>query len=66
MTMVLDEFQNAETVEPALVTDLAVLWDKYRKDTQLLLVLTVSDGAGRSMCPRLRRTDPAPVFDRRH
>lgn len=49
MTVVLDEFQNAETVEPALVTDLSVLWDKYRKDTQLLLVLTVSDGAGRSM-----------------
>ena len=46
MTVVLDEFQNAET---ALVTDLSVLWDKYRKDTQLLLVLTVSDGAGRSM-----------------
>ena len=49
MTVVLDEFQNAETIEPALVTDFAVLWDKYRKDTQLLLVLTVSDGAGRSM-----------------
>ena len=49
MTVVLDEFQNAETVEPALVTDLAVLRDKYRKDTQLLHVLTVSDGAGRSM-----------------
>lgn len=49
MTVVLDEFQNAETVEPALVTDLSVLWDKYRKDTQLLLVLTVSDSAGRSM-----------------
>ena len=49
MTVVLDEFQNAKTVEPALVTDFAVLWDKYRKDTQLLLVLTVSDGAGRSM-----------------
>jgi|GEM_PF-3449801 len=31
------------------VTDLSVLWNKYRKDTQLLLVLTVSDGAGRSM-----------------
>ena len=50
MTVVLDEFQNAETVEPALVTDLSVLWDKYRKDTQLLLVLTVSDGAGRIRC----------------
>ena len=49
MTVVLDEFQNAEIIEPALVTDFAVLWDKYRKDTQLLLVLTVSDGAGRSM-----------------
>ena len=31
------------------MTDLSVLWNKYRKDTQLLLVLTVSDGAERSM-----------------
>ena len=72
MTVVLDEFQNAETVEPALVTDLSVLWDKYRKDTQLLLVLTVSDGAGRSMtderfsplwlCSRLRCWGPCRPY----
>lgn len=62
MTLVLDEFQNAETVEPALLTDLSVLWNKYRKDTQLLLVLTVSDGAGRSMTDgRFSPLWPAPA-----
>lgn len=42
MVVMIDEFQNLESVEPAFFGELQKLWDKRRKSTKMLLVLTGS------------------------
>ena len=42
MVLMIDEFQNLETLEPSFFGELQKLWDRLRKKTKMLLILTGS------------------------
>lgn len=63
MICVIDEFQNLERVAPAFLSDLQKLWDKYRKQTKMLLLLT---GSVASAMKQIIDNPAAPLFGRKN
>lgn len=60
-TLVIDEFQEFMTVNPSVFSDLQNLWDSYRSDTKMNLVLS---GSVMSMMRRIFTDAHAPLFGR--
>ena len=60
-TLVIDEFQEFMTVNPAVFSDLQNLWDNYRSDTRVNLVLS---GSVMSMMRRIFTDAHEPLFGR--
>jgi len=60
-TLVIDEFQEFMTVNPSLFSDLQNLWDSYRYDTNINLVLS---GSVLSMMRRIFNDAHEPLFGR--
>lgn len=60
-TLVIDEFQEFMTVNPSVFSDLQNLWDSYRLDTKMNLVLS---GSVMSMMRRIFTDAHEPLFGR--
>lgn len=60
-TLVIDEFQEFITVNPSVFSDLQNLWDSYRSDTRMNLVLS---GSVMSMMRRIFTYAHEPLFGR--
>lgn len=60
-TLVIDEFQEFMTVNPSVFSDLQNLWDSYRLDTNMNLVLS---GSVMSMMRRIFTDAHEPLFGR--
>jgi hypothetical protein len=60
-TLVIDEFQEFMTVNPSVFSDLQNLWDSYRSDTRVNLVLS---GSVMSMMRRIFTDAHEPLFGR--
>lgn len=60
-TLVIDEFQEFMTVNPSVFSDLQNLWDSYRSDTSMNLVLS---GSVMSMMRRIFTDAHEPLFGR--
>lgn len=60
-TLVIDEFQEFMTVNPSVFSDLQNLWDSYRSDTKVNLVLS---GSVMSMMRRIFTDAHEPLFGR--
>ncbi len=60
-TLVIDEFQEFMTVNPSVFSDLQNLWDSYRSDTRMNLVLS---GSVMSMMRRIFTDAHEPLFGR--
>lgn len=60
-TLVIDEFQEFMTVNPSVFSDLQNLWDSYRSDTRMNLVLS---GSIMSMMRRIFTDAHEPLFGR--
>lgn len=60
-TLVIDEFQEFMTVNPSVFSDLQNLWDSYRLDTRMNLVLS---GSVMSMMRRIFTDAHEPLFGR--
>lgn len=60
-TLVIDEFQEFSTVNPSVFSDLQNLWDSYRSDTRMNLVLS---GSVMSMMRRIFTDAHEPLFGR--
>lgn len=60
-TLVIDEFQEFTTVNPSVFSDLQNLWDSYRSDTRMNLVLS---GSVMSMMRRIFTDAHEPLFGR--
>lgn len=60
-TLVIDEFQEFMTVNPSVFSDLQNLWDSYRSDTMMNLVLS---GSVMSMMRRIFTDAHEPLFGR--
>ncbi|MGM9832928.1 MAG: ATP-binding protein [Candidatus Limisoma sp.] len=60
-TLVVDEFQEFRTVNPSVFSDLQNLWDSYRCDTKINLVLS---GSVMSMMRRIFTDAHEPLFGR--
>lgn len=60
-TLVIDEFQEFITVNPSVFSDLQNLWDSYRLDTKMNLVLS---GSVMSMMRRIFTDAHEPLFGR--
>lgn len=60
-TLVIDEFQEFMTVNPSVFSDLQNLWDSYRFDTRMNLVLS---GSVMSMMRRIFTDAHEPLFGR--
>ncbi|MGM9693601.1 MAG: ATP-binding protein [Alloprevotella sp.] len=60
-TLVIDEFQEFMTVNPSVFSDLQNLWDTYRSDTKMNLVLS---GSVMSMMRRIFTDAHEPLFGR--
>ncbi len=60
-TLVIDEFQEFLTVNPSVFSDLQNLWDSYRSDTRMNLVLS---GSVLSMMRRIFTDAHEPLFGR--
>ena len=60
-TLVVDEFQEFATVNPSVFSDLQNLWDSYRSDTRMNLVLS---GSVMSMMRRIFTDAHEPLFGR--
>ncbi len=60
-TLVIDEFQEFMTVNPSVFSDLQNLWDSYRSDTRMNLVLS---GSVLSMMRRIFTDAHEPLFGR--
>lgn len=60
-TLVIDEFQEFLTVNPSVFSDLQNLWDSYRSDTRMNLVLS---GSVMSMMRRIFTDAHEPLFGR--
>lgn len=60
-TLVIDEFQEFITVNPSVFSDLQNLWDSYRSDTRMNLVLS---GSVMSMMRRIFTDAHEPLFGR--
>lgn len=60
-TLVIDEFQEFMTVNPSVFSDLQNLWDSYRSDTKMNLVLS---GSVMSMMRRIFTDAHEPLFGR--
>lgn len=60
-TLVIDEFQEFITVNPSVFSDLQNLWDSYRFDTRMNLVLS---GSVMSMMRRIFTDAHEPLFGR--
>lgn len=60
-TLVIDEFQEFMTVNPYVFSDLQNLWDSYRLDTKMNLVLS---GSVMSMMRRIFTDAHEPLFGR--
>lgn len=63
LTLVVDEFQNCETVAPSFFGSLQALWDERRKTTKMLLILT---GSVASAMRAITEDARAPLFGRQH
>lgn len=60
-TLVIDEFQEFMTVNPSVFSDLQNLWDSYRSDTKMNLVLS---GSVMSMMRHIFTDAHEPLFGR--
>lgn len=60
-TLVIDEFQEFTSVNPSVFSDLQNLWDSYRSDTRMNLVLS---GSVMSMMRRIFTDAHEPLFGR--
>lgn len=60
-TLVIDEFQEFMTVNPAVFSDMQNLWDSYREDTNMNLILS---GSVMSMMRRIFTDAHEPLFGR--
>lgn len=60
-TLVIDEFQEFQNINPAIFSDLQNLWDSYRADTHLNLVLS---GSVLSMMKKIFTDSHEPLFGR--
>ncbi len=60
-TLVIDEFQEFQTINPSVFSDLQNLWDSYRSDTKMNLVLS---GSVLSMMRRIFTDAHEPLFGR--
>lgn len=60
-TLVIDEFQEFMTVNPSVFSNLQNLWDSYRSDTRMNLVLS---GSVMSMMRRIFTDAHEPLFGR--
>ena len=61
LVLVIDEFQNCASVAPSFMGDLQRLWDKWRKHSRMLLVLT---GSAASAMREITEGTNAPLFGR--
>lgn len=61
LVLVIDEFQNCASVAPSFMSDLQRLWDKWRKRSRMLLVLT---GSVASAMREITEGTNAPLFGR--
>lgn len=61
LTLVIDEFQEFMTVNPSVFSDLQNLWDSYRLNTRMNLVLS---GSVMSMMRRIFTDAHEPLFGR--
>lgn len=61
MVLVMDEFQNCASAAPSFFSDLQRLWDKWRKQSKMLLVLT---GSVASAMREITEGSGAPLFGR--
>ncbi|MDE5785946.1 MAG: ATP-binding protein [Duncaniella sp.] len=60
-TLVIDEFQEFQNINPAIFSDLQNLWDTYRSDTKMNLVLS---GSVLSMMKKIFTDSHEPLFGR--
>ena len=60
-TLVVDEFQDFLAVAPSFISDLQNLWDQYRRDTHINLVLS---GSVMSMMEKIFKDSHEPLFGR--
>lgn len=61
LTIVIDEFQDIERVEPGLFSDLQNLWDSYKKNAMLHLVCC---GSLYNLMTRLFKDEKQPLLNR--
>jgi len=61
LTIVIDEFQDIERVEPGLFSDLQNLWDSYKKSAMLHLVCC---GSLYNLMTRLFKDEKQPLLNR--
>lgn len=61
LTLVVDEFQDIERVNPALFSDLQNLWDRYKRQSQLHWICC---GSLYSLMTRLFKGDKQPLLNR--
>ena len=62
MVLVIDEFQNLETLEPSFFGELQKYWDRRRKKTRMLLVLT---GSVATAMREITENINAPLYGRK-
>lgn len=61
LTLVVDEFQDIERINPALFSDLQNLWDSYKRQSQLHWICC---GSLYSLMTRLFKGDKQPLRNR--
>lgn len=62
MVLMIDEFQNLETLEPSFFGELQKLWDRLRKKTKMLLILT---GSVATAMREITENVNAPLYGRK-
>lgn len=61
LTIIIDEFQDIEIVNPALFSDIQNLWDTYKRDSMMHLVCC---GSLYSMMTKIFKGKDEPLFNR--
>ena len=61
LTLIIDEFQDLEYVDRTIFQDLQKVWDRYKEDSHLNLIVS---GSAHSMMTRLFENDREPLFGR--
>jgi len=61
LTLIIDEFQDLEYVDKAIFQDIQKVWDRYKGDSHLNLIVS---GSAHSMMTRLFENEKEPLFGR--